>query len=205
MAFYIILTALPLYLADKLNAGADQAGLLVTLLLVAAIIIRPFAGRWVSYGSQKKVLIVQAASAFFTLYAIFMIICRPFKGRWADRFEPNIIVYHRVIIFAIGMFLLQSSQLAAIIMISGAFIGMGYGSCQPIFQTLIINSVDRVRVGIANSLYFNSQELGMAIGAAVLGVITNSFVYRSIFIVGLVLIIVAGIEYFTFASRKKSQ
>ena len=64
LAFYILLAALPLYIADKLNAGADQAGLLVTLFLISAIVIRPFAGKWVSIGSQKKIL-VYSAFAFF--------------------------------------------------------------------------------------------------------------------------------------------
>src|SRR6478735_5963050 len=60
LAFYVLLTALPLYLVGNLHAGADKVGLVVTLFLGAAIVIRPFAGKWVSKGSQKKILIYSA-------------------------------------------------------------------------------------------------------------------------------------------------
>ena len=64
LAFYIILTALPLFLVGNLHASADQVGLVVTLFLGAAIIIRPFAGKWVSNGSQKKILIYSSIAFF---------------------------------------------------------------------------------------------------------------------------------------------
>lgn len=64
LAFYILLTALPLQLTKEFVGGADQAGLLLTLFLIAAIVIRPFAGKWVSVGSQKKILIYSAAAFF---------------------------------------------------------------------------------------------------------------------------------------------
>ena len=87
LAFYLLLAALSLYIADKLNAGADQAGLLVTLFLISANVIRPFASKWVSIGSQEKFLFilpllslyateinqVKAASTFFILCAVVML------------------------------------------------------------------------------------------------------------------------------------
>ncbi len=45
--FYVLLTLLPIYIADRLHVSADKAGLLVTCFLAAAIVIRPFAGQWV--------------------------------------------------------------------------------------------------------------------------------------------------------------
>lgn len=44
--FYVLLTLLPIYISDRLHASPDKAGLLVTLFLIAAIVIRPFAGQW---------------------------------------------------------------------------------------------------------------------------------------------------------------
>jgi len=45
-----------MFLVGTLHAGTDKVGLVVTLFLLAAIIIRPFSGQWVSKGSQKKIL-----------------------------------------------------------------------------------------------------------------------------------------------------
>ncbi len=70
LAFYILLTALPLYILGPLHEGADKVGLIVTLFLFPAIIIRPFAGRWVSKGSEKKIL-VYSAVAFFVATLLY--------------------------------------------------------------------------------------------------------------------------------------
>jgi predicted MFS family arabinose efflux permease len=368
LAFYILLTALPIQLTKEFGGGADQAGLLLTLFLIAAIVIRPFAGKWVSNGSQKKILtlsaaaffigtlfypfvtniwalfilrilhgftfgvittvkgticaeiipssrrgeglswfslamglamvigpviglnlanigayntayiicivisvvniflaivirvpeqgkkekaseiskrfalndlidkkaapfalvvfilacaysgiasflalyaqeinLVKAASTFFILYAGLMFVFRPFTGVWADRYGANKIVYPCIILFAIGMVLLSLPQTAIIMIVAGAIIGIGYGSVTPILQTQVISSVEKYRVGIANSLFFNSMDLGMAIGAFGLGIAAKTFGYGSVFICGIVIIIVGGIAYFTLASGKKKE
>lgn len=89
---------------------------------------------------------------------------------------------------------------------AGAIIGLGYGSVQPIFQAQIINSVERSRVGIANSLYFNAMDMGMAVGAFVLGMVANSFGYRGIYVAGVILIVMGGIFFTLYqkAGRRKA-
>lgn len=363
--FYLLVTALPLYLVQNLDAGADKAGLILTTFLIAAIVIRPFAGQWVSRGSEKKILVysaiaffagcllypfatniwallilrvlhgftfgvittvkgticaeiipntrrgeglsyfslamslamvvgpfialklanvqayntlfivamvvslvnvllsvwmkvpehtksatsqdkkpafsmndlfdkkaapyalavfllacaysgvsaflslyatelnlVEAASIFFIVYAVFMMISRPFTGRWADRFGSKIIIYPCLVIFAIGLLLLSFSTTSALMIISGALIGLGYGSVTPVFQTQTISSVEPHRVGIANSLYFNSMDLGMSIGAFVLGILAGGMGYRSVYLSGVVLIIVTGVLYMALTQKK---
>lgn len=367
LAFYILLTALPLQLTKEFGGGADQAGLLITLFLIAAIIVRPFAGKWVSVYSQKKMMIysavaifiatlfypfvtniwalfilrifhgitfgvittvkgtisavvipparrgeglswfslamglamvigpviglnlanigayttayilcivvsavniflsiiinvpeqeqskkssqtkgfafddlvdrkaapfalvifllacayssvasflalyaqeinlVKAASTFFVIYAGLMFVARPFTGVWADRYGAKRIVFPCVILFTIGMVILSLPQTAVLMIMAGAFIGLGYGSVTPILQTQIISSVEKERVGIANSLYFNSMDLGMAIGAFVLGIVAKSFGYSSVYIAGIALIVAGGFAYFVLASGKKKE
>jgi len=367
LAFYVLLAVLPLYLVGTLKAGTDKVGLILTTFLLAAILIRPFAGQWVSKGSQKKILIysalaffagtmlypfatniwvlltlrvfhgitfgiittvkgticaeiipysrrgeglsffslamslamvfgpyiglklanvnaytlsfiicmvisavnvvlaffirgpqetkesglstekskfswndlfdknaapfafatfilacaysgvsaflalyaqslglVETASTFFMVYAVFILICRPFTGRWADRLGTKVIIYPCLILFAVGMFLLSQAHSNALILIAGALIGIGYGSVTPIFQTQTISSVEPHRVGIANSLFFNSMDAGMAIGAYVLGIIATGAGYSSIYLVGVGLIVVAGLQYLVLANKKEA-
>jgi predicted MFS family arabinose efflux permease len=153
----------------------------------------------------QEINLVKAASTFFILYAGLMFVCRPFTGVWADRYGANKIVYPCVILFAIGMVLLSLPQTAVIMIVAGAIIGIGYGSVTPILQTQIISSVEKHRVGIANSLFFNSMDLGMAIGALVLGIAAKSFGYSSVYISGIILIVVGGFAYFALAGRKKNK
>ena len=366
LSFYVLIAVLPLYLVGTLHAGNDKVGLVVTLFLLAAIIIRPFAGQWVNKGSQKKILIYSAiaffigmllypfatnivallslrvfhglafgiittvkgticaeiiptsrrgeglsyfslamclamvfgpyigldlanknayntafivcmvisaanivfallikipeeaattkrsiekskiswddlfdknampfafaifilacaysgvsaflalyskglglpevAGNFFLVYAVFIMISRPFTGRWSDKWGSKVIIYPCLAIFAVGMFLLSQAQTSAVILLAGAVIGIGYGSVTPVFQTQIINSVEPHRVGIANSLFFNSMDMGMAIGAYVLGIVAGKSGYGSIYLVGCILVIITAIEFFTMTKDKK--
>lgn len=366
LTFYVLISVLPLYLVGTLKAGTDKVGLVITTFLLAAIIIRPFAGQWVSKGSQKKILIysavaffvgtllypfatniwallilrvfhgitfgiittvkgticaeiipssrrgeglsffslamslamvfgpyiglklanvnaynisfvicmlisavnvvlalfirvpqeakesvpsiekskfswndlfdknaapfalatfilacaysgvsaflalyaqslglIETASTFFIVYAVFILVCRPFTGRWSDQFGTKIIIYPCLLIFAIGMLLLSQAHSSALILIAGALLGIGYGSVTPIFQTQTISSVEPHRVGIANSLFFNSMDAGMAIGAYVLGLVASGAGYSSIYLVGVALIVVAGLQYFALTNKKE--
>lgn len=366
LAYYILLTALPLYLVGPLHEGADKVGPLVTLFLFPAILIRPFAGKWVSRGSQKKILVfsavaffvatllyplatnlwvlyllriihgitfgiattvkgtvcagiipasrrgeglsyfslamslamvfgpyiglnlaniaayntvfilsmivsavnivlsimmrvpentateksvaeknkfsfndifdkkaapyamatfisacaysgisaflslyakelglVKAASAFFIIYAAVILVFRPFTGRWADQYGSNKIVYPAIILFAIGMFMVFQTHTGVILMIAGALIGIGYGSVTPIFQTQTISSVEPHRVGIANSLFFNSMDLGMAIGSFVLGYVADSLGYSYVYLTGVVLIVITGVLYWILTKKQE--
>nr|WP_242947515.1 MFS transporter [Desulfosporosinus lacus] len=107
--------------------------------------------------------------------------------------------------FLIGMFLLSQAHSSGVILMAGAIIGIGYGSVTPIFQTQIISSVEPQRIGIANSLFFNSMDAGMAIGAYTLGIVAGVTGYPSIYEVGFVLIIVAGLLYFALTQKRKTE
>ena len=99
--------------------------------------------------------------------------------------------------------MLQQSNTAAIMIIAGAIIGIGYGSVTPIFQSQIIGSVEPHRVGIANSLFFNSMVGGMAIGSYILGIVASGLGYRSVFLFGGIFIIVGGLVYILLSRKKK--
>ncbi|EHK0925748.1 MFS transporter, partial [Escherichia coli] len=68
--FYVLLTLLPIYISDRLHASPDKAGLLVTLFLIAAIVIRPFAGQWVGKYSNKTILVLSSL-AFLLVTALY--------------------------------------------------------------------------------------------------------------------------------------
>lgn len=89
------------------------------------------------------------------------------------------------------------------ILLAGALIGIGYGSVTPVFQTQTISSVEPHRVGIANSLFFNSMDAGMAIGSFILGIVGSAAGYRSIYMIGIVLIVATGLLYFALTQKKK--
>lgn len=153
----------------------------------------------------KEINLVQAASMFFIVYAVCMLVARPFTGRWADRFGTKVIITPCLIVFIVGLILLSQANSTSAMLIAGALIGLGYGSVTPIFQTQTISAVEPHKVGSANSLFFNSMDLGMAIGAWALGVVASGTGYRSIYLVSVVFVVVAGVEYFVVTSKKSKK
>ncbi|CAH0345361.1 MFS transporter [Bacillus sp. CECT 9360] len=54
--FYYLLVTLPLYALEELHGNEMMAGLITTSFLISAIIIRPFAGKWISRVGKYPVL-----------------------------------------------------------------------------------------------------------------------------------------------------
>ncbi len=57
LTFYILLVALPIYAINDLHSNNVKAGLLTTVFLFSAIIIRPFTGYWLERFGKKVILI----------------------------------------------------------------------------------------------------------------------------------------------------
>lgn len=77
--------------------------------------------------------------------------------------------------------------------VSGALIGIGYGSVTPVFQTQIISSVEPHKIGVANSS--SSMRWMQALGACVMGMMVAHTGYRMIYLLGALLVVVAGGVY----------
>ncbi|MDR1815298.1 MAG: MFS transporter [Clostridiales Family XIII bacterium] len=152
----------------------------------------------------KGIGLATTASNFFLIYAGFVLVSRPFAGRWADRYGPKVIALPALALFAVGAVLISTTGANGVFLVAGAIIGVGYGSVTPILQTQIIGAVEPHRVGIANSLYFNSMDLGMAIGSYVLGVIAKGSGYQTIYAISVCVIVCAAVEYLLVTRRKKS-
>ncbi|WP_449539246.1 MFS transporter [Ferdinandcohnia sp. Marseille-Q9671] len=58
LTFYYLLVSLPVYTLSDLGGNELEAGLMVTVFLFSAIIIRPFAGQWLNTIGRKKVLTI---------------------------------------------------------------------------------------------------------------------------------------------------
>lgn len=149
----------------------------------------------------KELGLIEIASYFFLVYALFLMIARPFTGRWSDNYGAKVIIYPCLALFAVGMFLLSQTSTSLIILTAGAVIGIGYGSVTPIFQAKTIGAVEPHRVGIANSLFFNSMDAGMAIGSYVLGMVAGNYGYHSVYLIGVLLIMAAAIQYYALTRR----
>lgn len=143
----------------------------------------------------RELNLMTAASNFLLCYAIFLMICRTFTGIICDKKGPKFVVIPCLAFFTVGLVVLGYVHGSVMMIVSGALIGIGYGSVTPVFQTQIISSVEPHKIGVANSLFFNAMDFGLAIGAFIMGLMVQGFGYRSIYLSGAVLVVAASVVY----------
>lgn len=129
-----------------------------------------------AYSESKDLLAY--TSLFFIVFAISMIVVRPWVGKVYDRKGASAVIYPSFIFFALGLVVVSFISNQWILWLSAIFIGIGYGSLFPCFQTLAIQSVSKQRMGHAISTFFTLFDLGMALGSVVLGLIIAYYGYQ---------------------------
>ena len=127
--------------------------------------------------SESKALLAYT-SLFFIVFAISMIVVRPWVGKIYDRKGASAVIYPSFIFFAIGLVVVSLISNQWLLWLSAIFIGIGYGSLFPCFQTIAIQSVPKQRMGHAISTFFTLFDLGMAIGSVILGLMIAYYGYQ---------------------------
>ncbi|MGV3265061.1 MFS transporter [Cytobacillus pseudoceanisediminis] len=129
----------------------------------------------------KELDLLEAASFFFVVYAAFIIMSRPFTGRWFDAYGENRVIYPAIILFAAGLFLLSQANSAFVFLLSGAIIGLGYGTIVPGLQTVAIKQADPAKRGLATSTFFTLFDTGIGLGSYVLGILAVKTGFASLY------------------------
>ncbi|WP_188456770.1 MFS transporter [Virgibacillus oceani] len=82
MIFYTLLTTLPIYVINNLGGSEADGGLIVTVMLIAAIIVRPISAKLLDTTGKKRGLVLSVA--LFTVTTFFYI--------WIDSFIPLLVL-----------------------------------------------------------------------------------------------------------------
>ncbi|WP_053217514.1 MFS transporter [Virgibacillus senegalensis] len=82
VAFYTLLTTLPMYVMEELGGNEAEGGLLVTIMLVSAIIVRPFSGKLLEAAGKKRILVVSVL-LFAVTTCLYM---------WMDQFTGLLVL-----------------------------------------------------------------------------------------------------------------
>ncbi len=127
---------------------------------------------------------IEAASYFCLVFATAIIISRPFTGRLFDEKGPNIVIIPAIIIYAIGLYVLSMATSPWMLLVSGVFIGVGYGTLLPCFQTLAIQAAPKHRSAYATATFFPLYDTGIAAGSLILGIVAfhlgNAHMYMAL-------------------------
>ncbi|EME73447.1 MFS transporter [Bacillus sonorensis] len=130
----------------------------------------------------KSLGLIETSSYFFIVFAVAMMVTRPFTGKLYDKVGPGVVIYPSIIIFSIGLCLLAFTNSSGMLLLSGAVIGMGYGSITPCLQTLAIQASPKHRSGYATATYFTLFDSGIAVGSFVFGLVVSQTGFSNIYL-----------------------
>ena len=155
-----------------------------------------------SYAAEIN--LIRAGSFFFMVYSISTLISRPLTGRLLDTKGEAFVMYPSFILFAIGLFIAGQAHTGIVLLLSGVFMGFGFGTFASCGQAIAIKLSPPNRMGLATSTFLAISEMGTGIGPYILGLILPKIGFRMLYVIMAMVIMVAMLLYFIlFARRKK--
>lgn len=88
------------------------------------------------------------------------------------------------------------------ILLSAVLYGVGFGSAQPALQAAIIRLVSPERTGVANASFSTATDLGIGLGAIVLGWVSEFASYQVLFGVSAVSVLLSLLMFVYFSKSK---
>lgn len=111
--------------------------------------------------------------SYFLAYASTLILSRPYAGKALDANGPKTIMAIGFASLALSFVLLFCAADNLAFILSGLFLGIGFGIVQPTTLALAINRVEPFRRGAANGTIFTAFDLGVGLGSILLGILSE--------------------------------
>ncbi|MEW6046147.1 MAG: MFS transporter [Bacillota bacterium] len=119
---------------------------------------------------------------FFGVFAVVIAFARPLLGAFADRRGFDTVVIPGLIAVAVSMVLLSWARSLATFFLAAVVAGAGFAAVQPSMQALAVRGLPAVRRGAANSTFYIGFDLGIGVGAMLLGVISEFAGYSGMYL-----------------------
>ena len=146
-----------------------------------------------------------AGAFFFVVYALIITFTTPFAGQIFDAKGENAVMYPSFIFLAIGLLTLSYTTTSFMLLLSGALIGLGYGTFMSNGQAVCLKLVEPSKVSIALSTYFIGLDLGLGFGPYALGTVHSFLSYSGIYVLCAVLTVGVAILYAIFYKGKDAK
>ncbi|MNI00034.1 major facilitator superfamily transporter [compost metagenome] len=146
---------------------------------------------------------------FFLFNAITIIIIRPISGRVFDSKGHAAVLIPAAISVVASLIVLSYATSMPLLILSALLYGLGFGAIQPTIQAWMLRSGTQEQYGTANSMFYNSTDLGVAAGAIILGAISSASSYAMMYRISagfmiMFLILYVGARWFTESHRVKA-
>lgn len=120
---------------------------------------------------------LEQVGLFFLFNAITIIIIRPISGRLFDKRGPAAVLIPAAVCVVASLTVLSYTASMPMLIVSALLYGLGFGAIQPTIQAWMLRASTPAQYGMANSMFYNSTDLGVASGAIILGAISAASDY----------------------------
>lgn len=124
---------------------------------------------------------LEQVGLFFLFNAITIIIIRPISGRVFDRRGHAAVLLPAALLVVASMTVLSFATSLPLLIVSALLYGLGFGAIQPTIQAWMLRTSSPDQYGAANSMFYNSTDFGVAIGAILLGAIASVTNYAEMY------------------------
>ncbi len=146
--------------------------------------------------------LVEAGTFFFVVYAVVITLTRPATGVLFDRKGENYVMYPCFICLAIGLAMLSVTHTSLMLLASGVFVGLGYGTFMSNGQAVCIKLTPPHRVGMAISTYFVALDLGLGVSPYLLGALRPYIGFAGLYsLTGIMAVVCMLMYHFMYAKR----
>jgi len=138
---------------------------------------------------------------FFTIFAITLILCRTMGGKWLDRYSREKILFPCFINYTAAALLLAFSKTVPMFALVAVIWGAGTAFAYPTLVALALDLCGPNR-GLAMGTFTAFTDLGVGLGAVLMGLVLSATDYRTMFLSLCLLGLVNLLYLNTFARRR---
>lgn len=120
-------------------------------------------------------------SGFFFIAAIAGVVIRPIVGRTFDHRGPRLILLLSTVLLTVGMALIAVIDRNWVLLLAGVFYGVADGAIYPTLQAWVFKITTPANRDTATGMFLNAYDLGMGLGAVLLGGVVELVAYQGMF------------------------
>jgi MFS family permease len=146
---------------------------------------------------------LENAGALFIVYAGMVIVMRLSLGRYMDRFPRSWFIVPGIGALAFSMLTMATASHIPQMFVAAGLYGAGAGTFQPAMMAHLVDQTQPAERGRALSTFTLGNDLGLSIGALLLGVLVDWAGYRPAFFVAGAMAASAALLFFASTRRQR--
>lgn len=140
---------------------------------------------------------------YFSIQTIASFGVRLFIGQVSDKKGRGWVLIPGGLAVMIAMLILSTAQSGEVMLLAGFFNGLGIGALVPGMQVWMFDSVSQEKRNHASTMYFNAYDIGVSIGAILLGLFAEFIGYSFMFQATAFAALLYLILYVGYARKRK--